>query len=157
MDIFFKKYLNYYLEIKKQIDDQNSTNNNVNSNNKKNNERYQDDVFEDSVSLDDFGKDGKLKNNVKQQHKDDEINENDEFELDFALEDNKINLNLDKNKNNNQDNIYNNHLNSYKNNFKNSDDDCNVENGIFSEDDPFKDVGNIIEDLSSKKTKVTTD
>jgi len=98
---------------------------------------------------------------VKQQHKDDEISENDQFELDFALHDNKINLNLnlnlDKNKNDNQVYNHNNHLNSYKNNFKNSDDDCNVENGIFSEDDPFKDVGNIIEDLSSKKIKVTTD
>ena len=30
---------------------------------------------------------------MKQQHKDDEISENDQFELDFALHDNKINLN----------------------------------------------------------------
>lgn len=71
------------------------------------------------------------------------MNENDEFEIDFELD--NTDLNLDKK-------IISNPI--QKNNKKeNKDDLCNLESGIFSEDDPFKDVGNIIEDLSSKKNK----
>jgi len=56
--------------------------------NQSKNNRY-DDVLEDSVSLDDFGKDGKLKQNVQTK-----IDIDNEFEIDF---DENINLNV-KNK-----------------------------------------------------------
>lgn len=104
--------------------------------NQSKNNRYQDDVFEDSVSLDDFGKDGKLKDNIKNKI----IPEN-EFEIDF---DNNIDINI--NKENISSNKY------------DTDNDCNVENGILSDDDPFKDVGNVLDDLSAKKyNKISND